>query len=188
MSDETAASTTESAQAGTGPSNANPPDTQQDSGTTTPDDAQTGDADDQADDADENDTDTDESGDERGRERKLRRRAQSAERERDALRERVERYQRREVENIAAQRLLDGRDVWASGATLSQMLNDSGDVDPTKVERVVLDLVQSRPHWSKGTIAAAPASQVTFGATKPDTEGEQAPTWKDLLGSARRRG
>lgn len=103
---------------------------------------------------------------------KYRRRAKAAEAERDRLAERVTVLQRAEVERLAAAKLADGQDVWRDGAELAGLLDDNGDVDTSKVDRLIASLVDAHRHWRKLGPAAPPASTVTSdgkitGDTRP---------------------
>lgn len=91
----------------------------------------------------------------------------------------VETFQRTEVERLAASRLIDGRDVWAGGLSLGDMLADDGTVDPAKVSSAAAEIAASRRHWAKSP--AAPASSVT-GNHKPGGPGDDdKPTWGKLF-------
>lgn len=88
----------------------------------------------------------------------------------------VETFQRTEVERLAAMKLIDGRDIWAAGAKLSDLLDAHGGVDMEKVSSAAQEIAATRRHWAKQ--AAAPASVVT-GNQKPgygDDDGEKT-TW-----------
>ena len=63
------------------------------------------------------------------------------------LQARVEVMQRAEIERIASARLADGSDLWAHGAHLDDLLNGDGDVDPAKVDQIIGELLNRRPHW-----------------------------------------
>lgn len=117
-------------------------------------------------------------------ERKLRKRAQAAEAERDQLRARVDALTKRQVEQLVGSRLHNASDLWIS-TSVADLLDESGDVDPAKVEAAITELRAARPYL--GPNAAAPASQVTFGAEKPDLEGAQPPSWQQVLQGAQRK-
>lgn len=68
---------------------------------------------------------------------KYRRRLREAEAERDALAERVETLQRAEVERIAGGASVKPAALWASGASLPELLTEDGTVDPEKVATAV---------------------------------------------------
>ena len=111
---------------------------------------------------------------------RYRRQLRAAEAERDALRSQVEGYHRAEVERLAGARgLIDPLDVWASGVSLDQMLTDAGAVDTARVEKVVADIAQSRPHWVRS--AAAPASAVTSAGKPGHSDSDATTTWKGVF-------
>ncbi|MEO3757068.1 hypothetical protein ABGB19_02095 [Mycobacterium sp. B14F4] len=122
-------------------------------------------------------------------ERKLRKRAQTAEAERDRLREQVAGYQRREVEALAGSTLADPRDIWAGGVTLPECLTDDGDLDPERVTAAVAKVVDAHPHWKvQLPDAAAPASAVTSdGNPHDETDQEQAASWQEAFRQAAQR-
>lgn len=64
---------------------------------------------------------------------KYRTQLRTAETERDALSTRLESMQRAEAERLAGDRLEKGAGLWANGATLPDLLDDDGNVDPDKV-------------------------------------------------------
>lgn len=117
-------------------------------------------------------------------ERKLRKRAQAAEAERDQLRARVDALTKRQVEQLVGGRLHKASDLWID-TNVADLLDESGDVDPAKVDAAITELRAARPYL--GPNAAAPASQVTFGAEKPDLEGAQPPSWQQVLQGAQRK-
>jgi hypothetical protein len=66
--------------------------------------------------------------------------------ERDSLREQLDRYQRGEVERVAASAgLAVPSDVWLHGADLSTLRGDSGEIDTETVTGLVADLIRDRP-------------------------------------------
>ncbi|MGP4058886.1 hypothetical protein ACTWP6_29415 [Mycobacterium sp. 4D054] len=111
--------------------------------------------------------------------KKYRQRAQAAEAERDTLKTRLESLQRNEIERLAAEHLKDGTDLWRDGAQLADLLDDDGNIDPTKIADLTQTLVTAHPHWRKLAPAAPPASIVT--ATDKILPGEKQATWSDLL-------
>lgn len=78
-----------------------------------------------------------------------RRRLRDAEAERDQLRTALDAYRRTEAENLAAQRLASGSDLWAAGVELGALLGDDGALDPAKVETAVAATLAQRPHWRR---------------------------------------
>ncbi|WP_204081170.1 hypothetical protein [Mycobacterium riyadhense] len=106
-------------------------------------------------------TEAPEDGQENREAAKYRHRAKAAEAERDRLTERLTVLQRAEVERLAAAKLADGQDVWRDGAELAGLLDDNGDVDPSKVDHLITSLLDAHQHWRKLAPAAPPASTVT---------------------------
>jgi hypothetical protein len=54
------------------------------------------------------------------------------------------------------------------------------------VDEAVAKVIAEHPHWAVPPVSpAAPASAVTFGAEKPDLNGEQPATWHALFDKAR---
>lgn len=76
-----------------------------------------------------------------------RRALRATEKERDGLRERVDRHDRAEVERLVAPSLADASDVW-SAADLDA-LRVRGAVDEAKVGEAVAALLASKPHYAR---------------------------------------
>ena len=77
---------------------------------------------------------------------KYRVRAREAEAQRDALAERVERFQRSELERIASAHLASPADLLTlSGNELSDYLTESGNIDPEKVNADAAVILAERP-------------------------------------------
>jgi len=101
---------------------------------------------------------------------KYRRRLREAETERDALSGRVEAMQKREVERLAATDLAAPADMWLTGTTLADMLDDNGDVDAAKVTDAIQRIIGARPSWRAdpappsfdGGVRAAVPTATTF--------------------------
>lgn len=75
-----------------------------------------------------------------------RRRLRDTEQERDQLRERLERYERAEVERLAsAAGLQVAGDVWQFGAELEHLRTEDGSIDAETVKGLVADIVKDRP-------------------------------------------
>lgn len=75
-----------------------------------------------------------------------RRRLRDTEAERDQLRERVERYERTEVERLAARAGLQvPGDIWSFGAELEHLRTEDGSIDAETVNGLVADIVKDRP-------------------------------------------
>jgi len=79
--------------------------------------------------------------------RKYRRRAQTAEAERDTLKARLETLQRGEVERLVADRLADPADVWRDGATIDSLVDGDGNIDPKRVDELTKSLLAAHAHW-----------------------------------------
>ncbi|HEX4187083.1 MAG TPA: hypothetical protein VHY83_04210 [Solirubrobacteraceae bacterium] len=75
-----------------------------------------------------------------------RRRLRDAEGERDQLRERLERYERTEVERIASGAgLAAPADVWTFGASLDTLRGEDGSIDAEAGSGLVGEIVKDRP-------------------------------------------
>lgn len=68
---------------------------------------------------------------------RYRRKLRETETERDQLAQRIESLQRSEVERHAGH-LARPSAIWAAGVTVSEVLNENGDVDPNKVTEAVI--------------------------------------------------
>lgn len=64
---------------------------------------------------------------------RYRRRLRDVEAQRDALADRLETLQRREIERLAAQIVEKGAAVWLGGAAVEDFLDNDGEIDPDKV-------------------------------------------------------
>lgn len=88
--------------------------------------------------------------------------------------ERIERYQRAEVERLASE-LAEPSDVFAlSGKAVSDFLGESGDIDPEAVSAAIADIVATRPGLRRIQRATDP-TQALGGPHK------NAPTWGGLF-------
>jgi hypothetical protein len=88
-----------------------------------------------------------------------RRRLRDAEAERDGLRERLERYERAEVERIAGDAGLQvAADVWQFGASLDTLRDENGGIDAEIVSGLVGEIVKDRPG-----LQAKPVGDVGIG-------------------------
>lgn len=84
-----------------------------------------------------------------------RRQLRETEAERDALRARVDRQDRAEVERIAATRLQDPADLFlALEGGLDDLRDDDGELDRDAIEQAIAKVIDAHPHWA--------APQVTF--------------------------
>jgi len=91
---------------------------------------------------------------------KWRRQYREAESQVAALTERLTTLQRREVERLASADMADPEDLWRSGVELTELLDESGDVDQGKVAETVENILRQHRHWKKPAPAAAPATDV----------------------------
>jgi len=80
--------------------------------------------------------------------KRYRLRLRETEGERDQLRTRLEGAQRREVERLAGERLVDPSDVWRDGLTLEDVTDDEGNIDASRVRGSVHTLLEQHPHWA----------------------------------------
>lgn len=82
---------------------------------------------------------------ERNREaERYRRQAREAQSERDALGARLEALQRNEIGRLAVgHRLLRPESIWATGATVGDFLDTSGNVDPCRVAEIADQAVET---------------------------------------------
>jgi hypothetical protein len=81
------------------------------------------------------------------REQRYRQRAQTAEAERDRLSAVVDGMRRSEVERVASARLADPGDLFRDGATLADVLDAEGAVDPARVDALIDKVIDGHPHW-----------------------------------------
>ncbi len=111
---------------------------------------------------------------------RYRRSLREAETERDGLRGRVEAMQKAEVERLAANDLAAPADMWLTGTTLADLLDDNGDVDTAKVTDTIQRVIGERPSWR-----AAPAPPSFDGGVRA-TAAAPGPTYQDVLRGGRR--
>ncbi|RUP35019.1 MAG: hypothetical protein EKK51_00225 [Mycolicibacterium sp.] len=109
---------------------------------------------------------------------KWRTKLRDTEAERDGLATRLETMQRAEAERLAAQHLANGADLWLTGTTLTDMLDDNGNLDPAKITTAATTLGADRPHWRCTASSAAPAGEVT---ARGKIDGGPNRTWADVL-------
>lgn len=114
---------------------------------------------------------------------KLRKRAQAAESERDALTERVATLQRGEVERQAAVPggLADGADLW-SAVDLEALQDEHGNIDAEAVTQAVAELLTAKPHYAYRRFQGR-----SDGGVKAQSIGETSDPWAEA-GDAIRRG
>ncbi|MEV0711470.1 hypothetical protein [Nocardia aurea] len=115
---------------------------------------------------------------------KYRRQLRSTETERDALRERVTTYERTEVERLAADRLADPSDLWTGGADLESLRSEDGAIDPEKVRKAVDSVLESHPHWQRGSRAARPPAGSLYSGATGSTVGRLQTTWSQAFAAA----
>ena len=110
---------------------------------------------------------------------KYRRRLRDTEAERDTLAARLTALQRAEAEALAAERLVDGEDLFRYGSTLDDLLGDEGQVDPQKVAAAADALVTERPYLDKmrSTYGADPGQGGGGGYRAPGSGAE----WSDMF-------
>ena len=51
---------------------------------------------------------------------------------------------------MAAQRMADATDLWASGVTVSDVLGDDGLIDPAKLDAAITELLDRKAHLGRG--------------------------------------
>lgn len=116
----------------------------------------------------------------------LRGRAKDAEAERDTLRGRVEAMQRSEITRVAGDFLTDPDDIFHSGASIADFLDDDGNVDPAMVMNSSTDLIGEHPHWAKGYAGHKPPSNRPVESLKSGADAPYwkpaAPSWSDVIG------
>lgn len=110
---------------------------------------------------------------------KYRRQLRETEAERDTLSSRVEAMQRREVERLAAPGLAAPADLWLTGTTLADMLDDDGNVDPAKVGDTIQRIIGDRPSWR--AVPAPPSFDGGVRVTVPT-----ATTYQEILRGGKR--
>ncbi|MCU1697856.1 MAG: hypothetical protein JWR34_3919 [Mycobacterium sp.] len=99
-----------------------------------------------------------------------------AEAERDALAQRIEALQTRELERIAGRHLSAPTDLLTlSARQLGDFITDAGEVNPELVASVAAEVLASRP----GLRPSHPAIDPTQGTGSPPPKAQ--PGWSDLL-------
>jgi hypothetical protein len=96
---------------------------------------------------------------------KYRHKLRATEAERDALATRLEGLQRGEIQRLAGDRIVDPADLWRDGATVAELLDDTGDVSGDKVDTLVSGLLEAHPHWAPQTKTVKPLGNLRSGAT-----------------------
>ena len=93
---------------------------------------------------------------------------------------RVSEMNRAEAERVAAQRLADATDLWASGVAMADVLGEDGLIDPDRVDEAVSGLLGRKPHLGRRGPITPPASNVTGDGKPPG--GNRGPTWVSAFG------
>jgi hypothetical protein len=107
-------------------------------------------------------------------------RLRTAEQERDGLAERLTDLQRAEAERLAGAALSRASDLWIDGREVSDLLDDSGRVDPVRVEAEVASVLDGRPGLA-----------VTVARPRPDHSQGHVPSggsgsaWQEVLRAGR---
>jgi hypothetical protein len=108
-----------------------------------------------------------------------RKRLRETEAERDALRQRIDDFERREAEAIAAKAgIAVPGDLWLVVPTLDELRNGSGQLDPGLVQERVNVILKERPTWRR------PSPDLGAGARSPVSE--RTPGLSDLLKPGKR--
>lgn len=95
------------------------------------------------------------------REAAARRRAlREVEAERDGLRSRLDDSDRREVERLAAERLVEPSDLWLA-TSIEAMRAEDGTIDMDRARAELARVEQEKPHWRK------PSMNLHQGAREP---------------------
>lgn len=97
--------------------------------------------------------------------------------ERDALAARVEAYQRREVERLAAELAQPGDIFELGGVSLVDLLGEDGEVDADAVSDAVSALIESRPGLARNPKVLATDTTQGLGSSG----GPKVPSWTDLF-------
>ncbi len=99
-------------------------------------------------------------------------RLREVEAERDAIADQLTRYQRAEVERLAADHLSRASDVWLDGAEVPTLLDDQGNVDPHAVQAAARSVLDGRPQLGH--------QQADHGQGRRDTI-DAGPSWSDVI-------
>jgi hypothetical protein len=109
---------------------------------------------------------------------RYRRALRETEAARDALTERLSGYQRREAERLAGSTLSKGADLWLDGATLDDLLDGDGQVDPDKITAAVQAVLDGRPQLRSPSVSSPDAAGIgVTGSLTRDT----GPSWQTVL-------
>jgi len=110
---------------------------------------------------------------------KYRRQLRETETERDTLSSRVVAMQKAEVERLVADDLAAPADLWLTGASLPDLLDDDGNVDPGKVNDATAKILIDRPGWR-----ATPAPPSFDGGARVTVP--TATTYQEILRGGKR--
>ncbi|CAM4518719.1 hypothetical protein NONI108955_41095 [Nocardia ninae] len=115
---------------------------------------------------------------------KYRRRLRDTETELTAARERIARYQRAEIERIAAGHLAVPADLFDIGKTdVSALLDNNDDPDQAKVHAAVQELLSTRPGLSKNARVPSVARHANYGQGYSGETARSGSNWSGLLKS-----
>lgn len=114
---------------------------------------------------------------------KYRTRLRETEAERDALGERLARFQRVDAERLAAESLSRPSDLWLDGVNPADLVDDDGNVVPELVQTAIAGVLDSRPQLAKGYGAQRGPSVFGVGAHAP-IGGDYS--WSDVISSGNR--
>jgi len=101
----------------------------------------------------------------------------------EALSARIETMQRQHAERMVDGRLHKASDLWKYGVTVAELLDDTGNVDPAKLDAAITELRADAPYL--GPNPAAPSAQVTSAHAGVDESGNNT-SFADLLRTAAR--
>lgn len=104
------------------------------------------------------------------REARYRRQLRETEAERDALRIQVETMQRAEAERMAGSVLPKPAALWASGATLADLLDDDGQVDPGRVSAAATTAAET---LGTARVPRTPRPNLAQGVANDPVEGSK---------------
>lgn len=108
--------------------------------------------------------------------------------DRDRLAGIVERFQRRDVEALVVDRLVDPGDVWRDGLDLGEVVGEDGTVDAAKLAAVVDGLVAAHPHWAPRPPGHRAMGGGGNGRTSSDVAGSGTRGLRDAFAAVGGRG
>jgi hypothetical protein len=112
---------------------------------------------------------------------KYRRKLRDAESKLAAQDERLQTMQRNEAQRLAAVKLADPQDLWRDGATLADVLDDAGHVDPGKLDELVGTVLGAHKHWARQQHPSAAAASSVTSNGKIEDDGQDETTWAQVL-------